>query len=270
MQFGPVSSRIIKISRSSLMWSLAVAVHLLLPSPALSWWCETSARTGCRGHPRHLVLDGSDVVDMFEAWPQIVFEKSPVPPSHQVLAVDWDNDGDLDLVTLNIGSVSQFNLFEQGNDNSFVKKEPGPLQNVDGTLCLPAVVDINGDSLPDVVVSDGLEVRYYERDLGGLVEKRGHENPFRSIAGMGGACGHLSIADWDNDGHMDLLFSDFVFPMRHFRESGGTFHLETASPFAQMQNHSLFRKPLFVDWNNDGRMDLLLAEQPLRQNVEIA
>lgn len=48
------------------MWSLAV-VHFLLPSPALGWWCETSARTGCRGHPRHFVLDGSDVIDMFEA-----------------------------------------------------------------------------------------------------------------------------------------------------------------------------------------------------------
>lgn len=66
MQFGPVGSKIIK-SRS-VMWSLAVVVHLLLSSPALGWWCETSARTGCRGHPRHFVLDGSDVVDMFEAW----------------------------------------------------------------------------------------------------------------------------------------------------------------------------------------------------------
>lgn len=192
-----------------------------------------------------------------------VFEKARVPPMHQVLAVDWDHDGDLDLITLS-DDEPKFNLFEQGNDNSFVKKEPSPFQNVAPNLCLPAVVDINGDSIPDVVVSNGREVRYYERDSGVLVEKRGGENPFRSIAGMGGGCGHLSIADWDNDAHMDLLFSDFVFPMRHFRKSGGTFHLETASPFAQMQNHSLFRKPLFVDWNNDGRMDLLLVEQPFR------
>lgn len=199
-----------------------------------------------------------------------VFEKAPIPPGHQVLAVDWDNDGDLDFITFDIDGERKLNLFEQGNDNNFIKKEPSPFQNVARNMCLPAVVDINGDSIPDVVVSNGREVRYYERDLddlGVLVEKRGSENPFRSIAGMGGGCGHLSIADWDNDAHLDLLFSDFVFPMRHFRKAGGTFHLETASPFGQMQNHSLFRKPLFVDWNNDGRMDLLLVEQPFRRGA---
>ena len=191
-----------------------------------------------------------------------VFEKAPVAPSHQVMALDWDQDGDLDLITLN-SMTFELNLFEQGNDNSFVKKEPSPFQNVKNSFCLPAVVDINGDSQLDVVVSDGSEVRYYERHSLDLVEKTGGENPFRGVS-IGTGCGFLSIADWDNDGHMDLLLSDSVLPMHHFRESGGAFHLETTSPFSQMQNQSLFRRPLFVDWNNDGRIDLLLVEQPNR------
>ena len=65
MQFGPFS----RLSHQpAAMWKFAVVVHWLLPSAALSWWCETSAVTGCRGRPRQFVLDGSgDAADPFEA-----------------------------------------------------------------------------------------------------------------------------------------------------------------------------------------------------------
>ena len=46
------------------MWGF----RMLLPLAVESWWCETSALTGCRGHPRHFVLEkATDVVDKFKA-----------------------------------------------------------------------------------------------------------------------------------------------------------------------------------------------------------
>ena len=40
----------------------------LLPLAAESWWCETSALTGCRGHPRHFVPEeAKGEVDKFKA-----------------------------------------------------------------------------------------------------------------------------------------------------------------------------------------------------------
>ena len=55
------------------------------------WWCETSNRTGCRGRPRQFV--------------QFATPNGP-PPVDQIriaalddpMVVDWDNDGDLDVV----------------------------------------------------------------------------------------------------------------------------------------------------------------------------
>ena len=42
-------------------------LYWLLPLTAHCWWCETSAVTGCVGHPRHFVLEGSANAHKFEA-----------------------------------------------------------------------------------------------------------------------------------------------------------------------------------------------------------
>ena len=44
-------------------------LYWLLPLAAHGWWCETSAVTGCVGHPRHFVLETSsaDAFQKFEA-----------------------------------------------------------------------------------------------------------------------------------------------------------------------------------------------------------
>ena len=52
------------------IWGLML--YWLLPLAAHGWWCETSAVTGCVGHPRHFVLEASsassaDALQKFEA-----------------------------------------------------------------------------------------------------------------------------------------------------------------------------------------------------------
>ena len=74
------------------------------------------------------------------------------------------------------------------------------------------------------------------------------------------------MADWDQDGRLDLLITDLANPMRHFRQdSKGQFQLVDDSPLLRVKaNRTLFRRPLMVDWNMDGRTDLILVEQPFR------
>ena len=49
------------------MWGFARMLGLL-PLAAEAWWCETSALTGCRGHPRHFVPEkAKGEVDKFKA-----------------------------------------------------------------------------------------------------------------------------------------------------------------------------------------------------------
>ena len=105
---------------------------------------------------------------------------------------------------------------------------------------------------------------YYERTrIGGLEEKQGSNNPFQSIGGIH-YCGHFSIADWDGDGDMDIFMTDLADSLLYFQQSNGRFEFVEANPFLKIQDRIKFRKPLMVDWNNDGLMDLVLVQQPLR------
>eukprot|EP00435_Cladocopium_sp_Y103_P027780 s1106_g6.t2 len=232
----------------------------LLPLAVHSWWCETSALTGCRGHPRHFVPEGAKgEVDKFKA-----FDNLPIGWTDRHVFVDWDEDGDLDVIRMTLKGLD---LFEQGDPRYFVKKEPSPFKDAEikTGLCLPEVLDINGDGKLDMLLADKFGVRYYE-NIARLEEKIGKENPFLGIGGIFG-CGHLSMADWDQDGRWDLLLSDLANPMRHFRQdSEGQFRLVDDSPLLRVTaNRTLFRRPVMVDWNKDGKMDLILVEQPFRR-----
>ena len=238
-------------------------LHGLLPLAVESWWCETSALTGCRGHPRHFVSEtAKGEVDKFKA-----FEQFPIGFGEQHIFVDWDEDDDLDVIK---STPEGLDLFEQGDPGYFVKKEPSPFKDANAEhrpLCLPEVLDINGDGKLDMLLANNIGVKYYE-NIACLDEKTGKENPFLGIGGIF-RCGHLSVADWDQDGRLDLLIADLANPMRHFRQDAeGQFRLVDDSPLLRVTaNRTLFRRPLMVDWNKDGKMDLILVEQPFRRGL---
>ena len=177
--------------------------------------------------------------------------------------VDWDKDGDLDIIKMP-GTGKAMELYEQ-LDGHFVKKEPSPFKDVKAfPSCAPAVVDWNGDGHLDMLVATLKGVKYYERTpIGGLEEKQGSNNPFQSIGGIH-YCGHFSIADWDGDGHKEIFMTDLADSLLYFKQSNGRFEFVEANPFLKIQNRIKFRKPLMVDWNHDGLMDLVLVQQPLR------
>ncbi len=167
-----------------------------------------------------------------------VFDNFPVKQFDRHLVVDWDNDGDFDIVKIN--SNRDVDLYEQLDGRRFKKVEPSPFkifQDIPSTvMCNPAVVDWNDDGLPDVLLatknaSSGFSgVKYYERQcLGHLVEKFGDENPFQSIRNISG-CGHLSVADWDGDGDKDILMSDLKDTLQYFEQIDGTFQRGEVGP----------------------------------------
>ena len=179
--------------------------------------------------------------------------------------VDWDKDGDLDIIKVDLSETFMVELYEQ-HDGRFAKIQPSPFKDVDvnGFACPPVVVDWNRDGHLDMLVATFKGVKYYERtQMGGLEEKQGSNNPFHSIGGIH-HCGHLSIADWDGDGDMDIFMADLADSLLYYKQSNGTLEFIEANPFLKIQDRIKFRKPLMVDWNNDGLMDLVLVQQPWR------
>ena len=168
-----------------------------------------------------------------------MFDNFPVHPFDRHLVVDWDNDGDFDIVKISVTASKYVDLYEQLDGGQFKKVEPSPFKDMlTNIMCNPAVVDWNDDGLLDVLLattnaSSGFRgVKYYERQpLGHFVEKFGDENPFQSIRSISG-CGHLSVADWDGDGDKDILLSDLSDTLHYFEQiDDGTFQPGEVGPF---------------------------------------
>lgn len=128
--------------------------------------------------------------------------------------VDWDNDGDLDLVVGFINGPAKYFL----NEGDF-KYQAGKDVMVGGKVLAgndlgPTFADWNGDEVPDLICGDGgTDTTLYlgkRADDGNLVLGAGTklvETPgWSSIYGVRGK---PHVTDWNLDGKLDLLIGDF-------------------------------------------------------------
>lgn len=135
----------------------------------------------------------------------------------EIALADVNQDGKMDIVALNCASRS---ASECGDGNGVVAVLLG---NGDGTFQSPiisnsggprlgsgmAVADLNGDGLPDLVVSHSLCAFSGDCPLGQIAvmlgQGDGHFRPFVSYASGGWNATGISIADLNGDGHLDLV-----------------------------------------------------------------
>lgn len=144
--------------------------------------------------------------------PYVVLLNNPFGGSgYQVspTAVDWDNDGDLDLV---VGSSSsEVRVFWNNGDPtspSFNSASYQVLIASGGSYRCPAHVDWDNDGDWDLVVGDsnGL-VRFYKNQGGTLVD----QGTLSTTSGTldVGTYSTPEVVDWDNDGTYDLVVGEY-------------------------------------------------------------
>ena len=186
--------------------------------------------------------------------------------------VDWDNDGDLDLLVAggdgyiwvfrNSGTAAA-PVFEAGEQ---VLANGVPIRK-GGEYTGACFVDMNRDGRQDLIIAhSNTQIGYY---LNQGTKAAPAFGPWSAFPGPSGElvlpdwCGaRIDVGDWDGDGLNDLVTGEFLGWLRLFRNTGtattprfdlpaAQFHLRGAPAGWAYNTH-----PRLFDINQDGRLDL--------------
>ncbi|MEO7652425.1 MAG: VCBS repeat-containing protein [Bryobacteraceae bacterium] len=192
--------------------------------------------------------------------------------------VDWDNDGDLDLI---VGSSFDHFLYLENKGTAKVHSFAAPRPLMQGAKPLPTVwrtrpvaFDADGDGWKDLLAIDpeGMLTLYIrKRGEPGLLpgerilNDRGE--PIK-LDGVGRETGRttLTLMDWDGDGKLDLLAGNAIesFDGLRWYKNIGTQRKWVLSrqpniPMNLPWNHYHLIEPL--DWDRDGEMDIVAGSE---------
>ncbi|CAE8677702.1 unnamed protein product [Polarella glacialis] len=205
------------------------------------------------------------------------FVRIDVGRSARPFAVDWDGDGDIDLLVGNKGDIDlnasnpdgRIQFFERTADASLIERtgSSNPFDGIDvGWNAAPCVVDWDGDGDIDLLVgnSDG-RIEFFERSANAsLIERTGSSNPFDGID-VGWNAAQFAV-DWDEDGDIDLLVGSQDGRIYFFERTANASLIErtgSSNPFDGI-DVGYDAAQFAVDWDGDGDIDLLVGNSVCR------
>ncbi len=185
-----------------------------------------------------------------------------------VIAEDFDNDGDLDLLVSSWEPSAQIQWFRNEGDGTFQNRtlEAG-LEGIRGGLNL-IHGDYDNDGDVDAVVLRGAWLGEHGRHPNSLLRNRGDGTfvDVAHLAGLGEA--HYptqtgAFADYDNDGDLDLYlgnehFDEMDAPCQLFQNQGDGTFLDVAE-HAGVANRRFAKGTCFGDYDADGHPDLYVS-----------
>lgn len=167
----------------------------------------------------------------------VVAESVP-PRINDLTAVDFDNDGDVDLLYTR---GSQLSWFENLDNQSFAKEQVA--LEISGSPLSLLVSDVTGDGLPDVAYSAtdeaGASVNVWHRNLGDA--DLGDALPLPDAFGF-------AFLDLDGDGDQDLHSRTVQGNIVRLNDGGGVFGTDVPVPGDELTA---------TDVDQDGDLDLV-------------
>jgi hypothetical protein len=212
--------------------------------------------------------------------------------------LDYDRDGWLDLYVgsyVNLGdkrycklgdvlsscAPSEYHgspdaLYHNNHDGTFtnVTQAAGIYQPMGKNLSVQGG-DYDNDGWPDLfVANDGLNAYLYHNEHNGKFKEVGLSTGMAVTSRgtvMAAMC--ISLGDYDNDGQLDLYISDFQRSSDHLWHNDGKGFFDEVSDEAgitQATRDVLSFGGGFVDYDNDGLLDLFIANGHVYPEVEQA
>jgi hypothetical protein len=176
--------------------------------------------------------------------------------------VDYDNDGDLDIVLVRSVEVGAgpTAFYRNDGDFNFMEATPEPIRSEVTYSLSAAWADFDNDGDLDVIFGGvkWLSERFYLNHGDGTFARwAGQPTLFESYTDEFGA-----IHDWgdfDNDGYLDLVVSKGYPAVRLWRNQGdGNFTAVDAGDLTRASG-SFVQSCGWVDFNEDGNLDLLVC-----------
>jgi enediyne biosynthesis protein E4 len=167
--------------------------------------------------------------------------------------LDIDGDGDLDLLVL---STSKIELFENDGNASF--SEVGAVALVDDfeDSTSASFSDIDNDGKLDLYVTNYTsEKNRFFKNLGsGTFENIATT---KNVLGLGKSMGSL-LADFDNDGDIDILVLNLDGP-DHLFEADGKGNFTDVTKYVGILDDTPSTSATFGDYDRDGDLDLFVT-----------
>ena len=218
---------------------------------------------GSRSQPRFCIQQRPDpeCLHVMETLGALTPEDNAVPEW-----VDWDRDGDLDLlVGKSDGTMAFWRNIGTAREGAWELTQ-GRFQLLDaGGYAAPVFTDLNGDGAPDLLLAgDNERIAFYEGRPDNpqfplWVESRNTLNILR----LGGVQSRVRVAsgDLDGDGDIDLVLgtrSGQLLIYQNVSKDGVPAFVSPRGPLLPTPQRA-FSAPALVDADNDGDLDLIVG-----------
>ena len=167
-------------------------------------------------------------------------------------------------------------LYHNNGDGTFTNvTKAANVFEPDGKNLAVGAADYDNDGWPDLfVANDGLPADLYQNLHNGKFQEKGETIGMAfTIRGQTMAAMCISLGDYDNDGWLDLYISDFQKSSDHLWHNSGKGYFDEVSDQAGITIPT--REVLsfgggFVDYDNDGWLDLFIANGHVYPEIEEA